>query len=121
MLQNGLFEISYPMPLEAGGGTETLLAVCRGGALTASDPHGGVYLGQITLAASFATKAALSLNGALPEGEACERHCEPIQPAPAAVEIHGVVDPSAERQTAVLVVDGEPLEVEIAYVGALPG
>ena len=118
MLHNGLFEISYPTSAHLE--RETLLAVCRGGKLTASDPHGGVYLGEITVAESWHSKAVLTLNCLLPEGGTLVTGLEDDANRASPVAIHGVVDSLARWQTAVLVVDGEPIEVEIEYVGPLP-
>lgn len=118
MLADGIYRIDYRASSAAEEQFESALAVLRAGEILGSDKHGGLYLGTY-------------------EGEpstGCERIRLRLEIPPGGVLVTGEagcmsgsffdLEAAFEKQTApyraVLEIAGQPVAIELVYIGPLP-
>ena len=118
MLRDGLYQVAYGVPDQAGGAREHFLASVRNGSIFGSDAHGGTYYGRDGTPLSGGL-GLVQLACHIPPGGELVTGFEGGEVG-AAVAVRGEFDPSAFPLTSVVDVGGAPVEIEINYLGPLP-
>lgn len=117
MFRNGVYKVCYRSPLDEPGFHDHALAVMRDGKIIGSDRMGGVFTGEERCAPragdSVSVKFTVPPGGELITGFVAG-------PKGANVKIKTPLDPEKLAQFAVIDVAGEPVEVEVIYLGPLP-
>lgn len=118
MLRDGLYQVAYGPPGSAPGAGDFALASVRDGRIMGSDPHGGIYRGNNGRQRLLSSSAAIELTCTIPpDGELVTGLAAGA--GGAMVTIKGTLDPGAASQKAVFHVAGQPIMVEITYLGPL--
>jgi len=116
MFRNGIYRIDYRNPNDDVAADDALFVV-RDGSIIGADRHGGVYSGS-----QFRTTGALDgvrvQMTAPPGGEFVTGAI--AGPDGAVVDIMSKLDPACNFQTATINVEGDPVEISVAYLGPLP-
>ena len=123
MLRDGIYHVAYCSAGDASSTHDEALAVVRGGNILASDRHGGVYTGMSGQHASDGQgddglEDIVLTCDVPPGGELVTGFC--AGSLGATIPIHGELNRDAVVQSATLVVAGQRLDVELAYLGPLP-
>lgn len=117
MFRNGIYRIDYRNPHDDFAPSDDALFVVRDGSIIGSDRHGGVYSGS-----QYRTTGALDgvrvQMTAPPGGEMVTGAVAGKNGA--VVDIVSKLDPERNFQTAIVDVDGDPVEISVAYLGPLP-
>lgn len=119
MLRDGLYQVAYSPTGSTPAAGDFALASVRNGRIMGSDPHGGIYRGAKGRQRQLSSSAAVELVCTIPpDGELVTGLTAGT--GGATVKIIGTIDPAAAAQTAILDVAGQPVIVEISYLGPLP-
>jgi hypothetical protein len=119
MLRDGLYQVAYGPPGSDPGASDFALASVRDGRIIGSDPHGGIYRGNKGRQRQLLSSASVELICTIPPGGELVTGLA-AGAGGAKVTIKGTLDPGASAQNAVLQVAGQPVMVEISYLGPLP-
>lgn len=117
MFRNGIYKIGYRSPNDDTGSGEHALAVLRDGRILGSDRLGAFFTGETGLWPTGEDDVAIELT-VPPFGELINGFI--AGPAGAKVKIRSRLDPAKTSQTFVADVAGQPVEVELSYLGPLP-
>lgn len=118
MLAEGIYRIDYRSRAGYEGGDDCALAILRDGQIMGSDKHGGVFLGQY-LPDPEMNRDVVTLRLEVPPGST-------LITGFSAGAIGEVVDISAvfEAETgtakAVVEIAGQPVDIELCFLGPLP-
>ncbi len=120
MPADGLFDIVRAKPRRTATATSRLILICSGGRLFGADPKGRVYMGKLLVRRRPAICLSI-LNGTCEiflKGPARRR--SGLQGPSLRIPITGEVDPQAQSQNATVRLGGQPIDIEITYLGPLP-
>jgi hypothetical protein len=117
MFRNGIYRVGYRSPDHNLGSSEHALAVVRDGNIIGSDQLGAVFTGETGIWPTGDDDVAIELT-VPPWGELINGFV--AGPTGAKVKIRSRVDSAKTSQTFVVDVAGQPVEVELSYLGPLP-
>lgn len=116
MLSDGVYGLTYVPTQSDGLPAGEAVAVLRQGRIVGSDPHGGLFSGTCEAEAESGGQRLRVRLDVPPEGELVTGQV--AGPNGSSVDIEArIAGPSA---TAVVDVDGVPLEIRLRYLGPLP-
>ena len=122
MIDEGLYNVEYRSPEQFGLGptaaSGSALAVLRNGKILGSDRWGAVFMGSYEFDPVSETNAVHLRLHIPPEGELITGFA--AGPEGAIIEVAGQFDRAAPVSRAVADIAGQPLEVTMTYLGALP-
>ncbi len=120
MIDEGLYNLDYRATGAecAGSGAGSALAVLRNGKILGSDRWGAVFMGSYEFDPSTETNAVHLRLHVPPEGELVTGFA--AGPDGAIIEIAGQFERAAPISRTVAEVAGQPLEVTMTFLGALP-
>ncbi len=117
MFRDGIYKVSYASPLHDEGSGEHALAAVRGGQITGSDPLGAVFVGDIgCLSNSVETinvQLTVPAGGELVTGFRAGGNG-------AVLNVQARIDPENPSEVQILDVGGDPVAVQLEYLGPLP-
>ena len=117
MLRDGVYRIYYRSLDDPVFGPEHALAVMREGSVIGSDPCGGVFtsLDGVDIDDPDIVRLRLTIP---PCGELITGYLAGSDGA--TIEISGCFNPLASTQRSIIDVAGDPVEIEVLYLGPLP-
>lgn len=120
MMRDGLYELRYGHGQSPDSPFDSLLAVLRAGRVLGSDCWGGVLLGHYACHGTTSGQLALTLH--VPAGGMLVTDDAPREGgAVIAIELDLVhVEDMAQIGTGVVEIAGQPVRIELAYVGPVP-
>jgi hypothetical protein len=117
MFRNGIYKIGYRSPLHDEGSGEHALAIVRDGQIIGSDRLGAVFTGETEWPARslnwLTVELTVPAGGELITGKIAG-------PEGATLTIQSHLDPEKLGQFAVIDVAGDPVEIQVCYLGPLP-
>lgn len=118
MLSDGIYRVEYCAPFGAEEFSDYALAVLRSGEILGSDKHGGLYLGTYegepaTGRERIRLRLEIPLGGVLVTGDA---HSQ----AGDFIDIEAAFDKQTAPYRVVINVAGQPVSIELVYIGPLP-
>jgi hypothetical protein len=117
MFRNGIYKVFYRSARDDDDFTEHALAVLRDGQIIGADKLGGVFTGSS--GASAACRDGIDVNFNVPPGGELVTGFV-AGPAGAAIKIKTKLDPEKIAQFATIEIAGEPVEIELIYMGPIP-
>jgi hypothetical protein len=117
MFRNGIYKVCYRSPHDDDDFSEHALAVLRDGQIIGSDRLGGVFTGAPRCGS--AADDCISVDLTVPPGGELVNGFV-AGPAGATIQIKTRLDPEKIAQVAVIDVAGEPVEIQLIYLGPLP-
>jgi hypothetical protein len=117
MFRNGIYKVFYRGPLDGCDFSEHALAVLRDGHIIGADRLGGVFTGSPGMTATSCDSFNIELN-VPPGGELVTGLV--AGPAGATIKIKTRLDPEKIAQFVTIDVAGEPVEIELIYMGPIP-
>lgn len=122
MIDEGLYNVEYRSPEQFGLGptaaSGSALAVLRNGKILGSDRWGAVFMGSYEFDPVSETNAVHLRLHIPPEGELITGFA--AGPEGAIIEVAGQFERAAPVSRTVADIAGQPLEVTMTYLGALP-
>lgn len=122
MIDEGLYNVEYRATTSHGakddGGAGSALAVLRNGKILGSDRGGAVFMGSYEFDPVAETNAIHLRLHVPPQGELVTGFA--AGPEGAIIEVAGQFERAAPVSRTVADVAGQPLEVTMTYLGALP-
>ena len=118
MFDEGIYSLQYTGHHNGEAETETALAVLRNGKVLGSDHLGGVFSGSYEFDAIRETNKMHVRLRVPPEGMLVTGFS--AGPSGATIDIVGSFERAAPVSKAVVQVAGEPIEIQLTYLGALP-
>ena len=115
MFRNGIYKVGYRSLLHDEGSGENGFAIMRDGFIIGSDRLGAVFTGAPGSRACERVTVELTVP---PGGELITGFR--AGPAGATVKVLTQLDPEKLSQTATVFVAGEPVEIQVCYLGPLP-
>ena len=119
MLNDGLYELHYRNERVCGSSNESLLLVLRMGNILGSDRWGGVFLGHCVYDAAR-RRHKINVRLQVPPGGMLITGGSP-HPDGCVIAIEAEFDETADRGTGVVDVAGQPVRIELMYMGPVPG
>ena len=119
MLEDGIYRLDYRAQdaREEDGGQA--LAVLRDGKILGSDPWGGLFTGLYDYDPRDCRNKVRLRFDVPPEGVLVTGFC--AGPKGATLDIVGTFEPTAPKMVTVVELSGTPVEVQLTYLGPLPG
>ncbi len=119
MLEDGIYRLDYRAQdaREEDGGQA--LAVLRDGKILGSDPWGGLFTGLYDYDPRDCLNKVRLRFDVPPEGVLVTGFC--AGPKGATLDIVGAFERTAPKMVTVVDVSGTPVEVQLTYLGPLPG
>ena len=115
MFRNGIYKVGYRSPLHDEGSGENGFAIMRDGFIIGSDRLGAVFTGGPGLGGCECVTVKLTVP---PGGELITGFR--AGPAGATLKVLTQLDPEKLSQTAIVEVAGEPVEIQVSYLGPVP-
>jgi hypothetical protein len=117
MFRNGIYKVFYRSPSDQEGFSEHCLAVLRDGHIIGADRLGGVFTGSPAINPSSGDNIHVDLS-VPPGGELVTGLV--AGPAGSLIKIKTRLDPEKIAQFATIDIAGEPVEIELIYMGPVP-
>ena len=118
MLADGIYRIAYQSRADGGDDGDFALAVLRGGQITGSDKHGGVFHGTYECSAAT-SRDVVKLRLEVPPGGMLVTGLDG-GPAGTAIEISATFEPLGHMSKAQITIAWQPVEIELTFIGPLP-
>lgn len=118
MLRDGIYHVAYAADTQTPGCHDEALAIVRDGKILGSDRNGGVYSGFVDQDGSGDRDSVVLICEVPPGGELVTGFS--AGPHGAIIPISGVVAADALWQQTRLMIAGQALDIELAYLGPLP-
>ena len=116
-MRDGVYRVYYRDLSDPLFGPEHALAVKRDGVVIGSDPCGGVFTSLDVTASDDPGTVRLRLT-IPPRGELVTGYLAGSEGA--TIEISSRLSPTAATQRSMIDIDGDPVEIEVMYLGPLP-
>ena len=118
MLADGIYRIFYQAQSDGGSDRNCALAIFRDGQITGSDKHGGVYLGTYEPEPESG-RDRVNLRLVVPPGGVLVTGFSGGTDG-IAVDIAATLDAASGIAKTVVEVAGQPVDIELTYIGPLP-
>ena len=118
MLTDGIYRIVYKSRAGMDDDGDCALAILRGGQITGSDKHGGVFLGTYECSAATG-RDVVQLRLEVPPGGMLVTGLDG-GPAGTAIEISATFEPLSRMSKVQVTIAGQPVDIELAFIGPLP-
>ena len=119
MLEDGIYGLDYRAQDARGEDGGRALAILRDGKILGSDPWGGLFTGLYDYDPRHCLNKVRLRFDVPPEGVLVTGFC--AGPKGATLDIVGAFERTAPKMVTVVDVSGTPVEVQLTYLGPLPG
>lgn len=119
MLEDGIYGLDYRAQDARGEDGGRALAILRDGKILGSDPWGGFFTGLYDYDPRHCLNKVRLRFDVPPEGVLVTGFC--AGPKGATLDIVGTFERNAPKMVTVVDVCGTPVEVQLTYLGPLPG
>ena len=119
MLEDGIYGLDYRAQDAHGEDGGRALAILRDGKILGSDPWGGLFTGLYDYDPRHCLNKVRLRFDVPPEGVLVTGFC--AGPTGATLDIVGAFERTAPKMVTVVDVSGTPVEVQLTYLGPLPG